>query len=201
MSDLISRPTKPELEIDHQWNVVVHNGHILQTLRCITRIRWCLLSWVTGGSSTLSWGRGNPIPHFLHFSPPCLPFPLSHSPLGMWNRSRSPPESTFWPGVGVLAHILTMGLQKIGFQDQRSKVKVIVRLRKFDASDDISVLDGMILIKLARNVHYVSVNFCKPTAAFMMCMCVAVGLVKGGGSPSPGSWLCILSSVGWLVTS
>jgi len=29
-------------------------------------------------------------------------------------------------------------------------------------------------------------------------MCVAVGLVCGGESPPPGSWLCMLSPAGWL---
>ena len=28
--------------------------------------------------------------------------------------------------------------------------------------------------------------------------CVAVGLVGGGGSPPPGTWLCMLSPAGWL---
>jgi len=32
-------------------------------------------------------------------------------------------------------------------------------------------------------------------------MCVAVGLVGGGGSPPPGSWLCMLSPSGWLPST
>ena len=32
----------------------------------------------------------------------------------------------------------------------------------------------------------------------MICVCVTVGLVGGGGSPPPGSWLCMLSPAGWL---
>ena len=32
----------------------------------------------------------------------------------------------------------------------------------------------------------------------MICVCVAVGLVRGGGSPPPGPWLCMLSPAGWL---
>jgi len=32
----------------------------------------------------------------------------------------------------------------------------------------------------------------------MICVCVAVGLVGGGGSPPPGPRLCILSPAGWL---
>jgi len=38
----------------------------------------------------------------------------------------------------------------------------------------------------------------QPTAGFMICVCVAVGLVGGGGSPPPGPWLCMLSPAGWL---
>ena len=32
----------------------------------------------------------------------------------------------------------------------------------------------------------------------MICVCVAMGLVGGGGSPPPGPWLCMLSPAGWL---
>ena len=41
-------------------------------------------------------------------------------------------------------------------------------------------------------------KYWQPTAGFMTCMYVTVGLVGGGGSPSPGSWLCMLSPAGWL---